>query len=260
VLILLEFACETIRLREFPHVPSRLDCLFLWEEERDARFWHHRRHRLRGSNAGLYEVEVVACQRALAVDHNLVSYLAGETIGALLEQARRYWSGERTGSAEVLLEGSVAVRRNLLTLPSEALHVVEDPQIDEAMPALVEWVTHGEPPWSLTPERSGQYHLEGAVVAAASLPMSIAGWLGLELEERAEPFAARWGTPPLLVRAGGTWRIDQRFSDLPPLPSGARYRPVLICDRSAAHYWQLPSYWEGQLDGTWHTLERNGHG
>jgi hypothetical protein len=259
VLILLEFACEVIRLREFPHVPSRLDCLFLWEEERDARAWHYRKHVLQGSNGGLYEVEVVACERALAVDHNLVSYLAGETIGVLLEQARRYWSGERTGPAEVLLEGSVAVRRNRLALPSEALQGVKNPQIDEAMHSSVQWVAPGLLPWSLTPYGAGRYHLEGTVVAAESLPMSIAGWLGLELENDAAPVPARRGTPPVLVRAGGACEVDQHFSDLPPLADGTRYRPVLLCDRSAAHYWQLPTYWEGQLNGTWLILGKEGH-
>jgi hypothetical protein len=256
--VLLELACEAVRLREFPHAPSRLDCLFLWEEERDARAWHFRKHRLHGSNAGLYEVEVVACQRALAVDHNLVSYFAGETIGALLEQARRYWNGDRTGPPEILLEGSVAIRRNLLALRSEALQAVKNALIDEAMHSSVQWVAPGLLSWSLTPYRAGRYHLEGAVVAAASLPMSIAGWLGLELETDAVPVLARRGTPPLLVRAGGTCGVDQHFSDLPPLPDGTRYRPVLLCDRSAAHYWQLPTYWEGQLNGTWLILEKKG--
>ena len=30
-----------------------------------------------------------------------------------------------------------------------------------------------------------------------------------------------------------------------------RFRPVLICDREAAHYWQLPTCWEGRLPGEW---------
>ena len=30
-----------------------------------------------------------------------------------------------------------------------------------------------------------------------------------------------------------------------------RFRPVLICDREAAHYWQLPTCWEGRASGEW---------
>src|SRR5439155_16195870 len=109
--VLLELACETTRWREFPHLPSRLDCLFLWADESEARSWRYRKHIHQGSTAGLYEVEVITCDRVAALDHNLVSYLAGETAGDLLEQARRYWRGERTGPPEILLEGSVQVVR-----------------------------------------------------------------------------------------------------------------------------------------------------
>src|SRR5687768_5920872 len=41
---LLELACESVRLREFPHRPSRLDCLYLWADEAVARSWHYRKH------------------------------------------------------------------------------------------------------------------------------------------------------------------------------------------------------------------------
>lgn len=249
--VLLELACEATRLREFPDFPSRLECLFLWEDEEDARAWHYRRHLLQGSNAGLYEVEVVACHRVLAADFNLVSYLAGETAGSLMEQARRYWRGERTGSREVLLEGNVVVCRNLLAFPGEALETVKDPLIDPAMHAAIRWVDPGEPQWSLTPGRAGRYHLEGRLAAEASLPMSIAGWHGIELEERSEPILARRGAPPLLVKPGEACVVDVDFTDLPPLTIGTRYRPVLVCNRSAAYYWQLQPYWEGRLVGNW---------
>src|SRR5262249_30277844 len=154
----------------FPHLPSRLDCLFLWEDEETARAWHYRKHVLRDSNAGLYEAQVVACQRALAADFNLVSYLAGETTGSLLEQARRYWRGERTGPPEVLLEGSVVVCQNLLALPREALDVVKDPRTDRAIKAAICWVVSDGPQWDLMPVRATRYRLQGTLAAKACLP------------------------------------------------------------------------------------------
>src|SRR5689334_8717958 len=35
--VMLELAWETVRLREYPDRPGRLDCLFLWETEPKAR-------------------------------------------------------------------------------------------------------------------------------------------------------------------------------------------------------------------------------
>ena len=45
------------------------------------------------------------------------------------------------------------------------------------------------------------------------------------------------------------------FTELSLLPQGTRYRPVLLCDRAAAYYWQLPRFWEGRLPGNWQTLK-----
>jgi hypothetical protein len=253
--ILLELACETTRGREFPHLPSRLDCLFLWADESEARFWHYRKHVRQGSTAGLYEVEVVACDRAAALDHNLVSYLAGETAGALLEQARRYWRGERTGPEEILLEGSVQVVRDLLALRAEALEVVKDPLLDQVMPTALQWGTGDEAPPRLALVRAGRYHLQCSLAADPTLPMPLAGWVALESGGMAEPVLARRGTPPMLVRPGEQCEVSAAFTELPPLSQGTRYRPVLLCDRAAAHYWQLPRFWEGRLPGSWQTLE-----
>jgi Protein of unknown function (DUF2441) len=252
--ILLELACETTRGREFPHLPSRLDCLFLWADEREARAWRYRKHVHQGSTAGLYEVEVVACVRAAALDHNLVSYLAGETAGALLDQARRYWRGERTGPAEILLEGSVQVVRDLLALRAEALEVVKDPLTDQVMPTALQWGAPDEAPPRLALVRVGRYHLQASLAADPALPMTLAGWVALECEALAEPALARRGTSPVLVRPGEWCEVSAAFTELPPLAPGTRYRPVLLCDRAAAHYWQLPRFWQGRVSGNWQTL------
>lgn len=78
----MEFIWEIVRLREFPHLPSRIDSRFLWDNEDAARWWHHRRHIMNFMDSprgyeqrhgdpnltGLYEVEVVECSRVFAAN------------------------------------------------------------------------------------------------------------------------------------------------------------------------------------------------
>jgi hypothetical protein len=93
------------------------------------------------------------------------------------------------------------------------------------------------------------------IVADDRLPMSLSGWVGVRLENRSEPIRSELGMPPVLIRPGARVEIDTTFKDLPQISAGDRYQPVLICDCSAAHYWQLNPYWEGQLQGAWQTVE-----
>lgn len=92
---ILELVWELVRAREFPARPSRLDVLFLWQGEAHARAWHHRQDILgpgTGSRRGLYEVEVEQVSRIWAADMDLISYIGdGETVGKLMQRARRYW-------------------------------------------------------------------------------------------------------------------------------------------------------------------------
>ena len=84
---------------------------------------------------GLYEVEVVECQRVFAANMNFISYLNdGETVATLMERARRYWRGEGADrNPEILLEGTVEVRRNLLAKKFEALQVTTDAKMAKAV-------------------------------------------------------------------------------------------------------------------------------
>lgn len=107
---LMEMTWEVVRLREFPERPSRLSCLFLWENEAQARDFYSRRP----WPAGLYEVQVEQCARVLVADMDLISYFDnGETTASLMDRARRYWKGrinvDVDGAWEVLLEGTARV-------------------------------------------------------------------------------------------------------------------------------------------------------
>ena len=103
--LMLELAWETVRLREFPHRPSRLDCVFFWPKEESAQRFHSRR----SESTGLYEVEVVECSRVFVANMNLISYFEkSETVASMFERARHYWSTGRE-DGEVLLEGSARI-------------------------------------------------------------------------------------------------------------------------------------------------------
>ena len=105
--VMMELAWETVRLREFPHRPSRFDCLFLWPEASAARrFDSHR------EACELYDIEILECSRAFAADMNLISYFEEfETLASMFERARRYWQNERKDEhREILLEGTIQIQ------------------------------------------------------------------------------------------------------------------------------------------------------
>ena len=116
-----------------------------------------------------------------------------------------------------------------------------------------------------------RYLLSLQMTVTTDLPTPLAGWIGLEIEGLNEVLRPRRGREPVLVsgHAPLSYRLDDEsgvcetpyeFKD-PVVADAARecvlgkrrFRPVLICDREAAHYWQLPSYWDGQIPGNWTT-------
>ena len=91
---------------------------------------------------GLYEVEVVECQRACFADVNLISYTKhGDTIGSVMERARNYWRGDGANLrySEVLLEGGVVIRRNLFQSNVEDVDAVRDIETNGAIAASLRW-------------------------------------------------------------------------------------------------------------------------
>ncbi len=261
---LLEVVWEMVRLREFPNRPSRLDSLFLWSSEEEARAWHYRQHILPPPDspqtdrpttagiAGLYQVEVVACRRACVANMSLISYLNdGETVDSLMKRARWYWEGNvAAAQGEVLLEGSVVVRRNLLSITSHELQAVEDLETAKT----IRWRDGAELPWTFAQvsfDYADARRLEGVLIPEPALSLPVAGWLAVEIEGADEPLPARRGTSPVLLRPGQRCSVEAIFVNVPPSTDDLRFRPILICDRAAAHYWQLQPYWEGTLRGEW---------
>ena len=262
---LLEVVWEMVRLREFPDRPSRLDSRFLWSDEEEARAWHYRKHILPRPDspqadrptttgvAGLYEVEVVACRRTCIANMSLISYLNdGETVDSLMKRARRYWRGNiAAAQGEVLLEGSVVVRRNLRSITPHELQAVEDPETAKAIRAAVCWQNEAGAPWIFGQTPAGARRLEGVLIPEPALPLPVAGWMAVEIEGADEPLPARHGTSPVLLRPGERCAVEAIFVNVPSPADDLRFRPILICDHAAAHYWQLQPHWEGTLRGEW---------
>ena len=78
-----------------------------------------------------------------------------------------------------------------------------------------------------------------------------------ETLEKKSPVMPIRGTSPVLADKGQPLLFPPGcdkstvFQIANPLSPGTPYRPVLICDRTAAHYWQLPQHWGGTLRGSW---------
>ena len=105
--VLSELVWEVVRLREFPDRPSRLDCMFFWQTESEARNWLS----FRTWPSALYEVEVIEHRASFLTDINRMEYSSEVvTVSGMMDQARRYWAGTAGAKmTEVLLEGRVRV-------------------------------------------------------------------------------------------------------------------------------------------------------
>ena len=273
---LLEMVWELVRVREFPSRPCRFDALFLWPDEATARAWHYRKgifEDATNSHPGLYKVEVERVCQIWAADMDLISYIRdGETVGSLMQRARQYWESTATKSTpEILLHGRVKVCKNLHELGIEQIVSVQE---DSSVDSLIRdrfWPDASGYSCSLLLEGKSHYYLSLQMTVATDLPRPLASWIGLEIEGLNAVLMPRRGTEPILVTgcAPLRYRPDDEndvcetpyeFKD-PVISDAAKecvlekrhFRPVLICDREAAYYWQLPSYWEGQIPGHWTT-------
>ena len=257
---LLELIWEVVRAREFSERPSRFDSLFLWHDEAEARAWHYRQHVIHTSSqevkVGLYEVEVRQVDRIWAANMNLISYLNdGETLETISERSRKYWSSmPQKGAPEIVLQGSVVIQRDLLERPATDVERIMNRELDQS----IRNANFMEPAsWTLKHLRRDTYELRGTATGATEMPLRMAGWVGLELEDRESPVMPIRGTSPVLAERGQPLLFppgcDEStvFQIANPLSPGTPYRPVLICDRTAAHYWQLPQHWGGTLRGNW---------
>lgn len=109
-----EHLLEEVRLEEFPHLPSRLESIFLFDNEPNARRWRE----ATGNRYldVLYEVELI--QPTARTGRLAIARLDGFNNGWPPEiarpWARRYWQPPQMGEVvEVLVESPVRIVRTL---------------------------------------------------------------------------------------------------------------------------------------------------
>jgi len=90
--IIREFIFERVRKKEFPHAPSRLDCIFVCKTLDGAKSFKS----ASGRNLDLiYEVEpAVVNSRMLETDWSWINPIIDKTIHEVEEAAKNYWRGE----------------------------------------------------------------------------------------------------------------------------------------------------------------------
>ncbi len=102
-----ELVLEKVRQEKFPSSPSRQNCIFLIESEKDIQSWKNQV----GINGKLYQViKVRATGNIIRVDSNNLPK-GNEPFSEWESKAYNYWNCEPTDdpSIEVLLEGQVTV-------------------------------------------------------------------------------------------------------------------------------------------------------
>ena len=108
-LMVRELVFENVRLREFPDLPSRLECLYCAETLGEARRWIPILLRMDKVEKPLQIVKLKASGKLFKGDGNLVIRNTN-SIDCKIEMARKYWNQETTSeNIELLFVGDVEV-------------------------------------------------------------------------------------------------------------------------------------------------------
>lgn len=104
-----EIITEMVRLQEFPHLPSRLNCLYgaqTYEEilTRKKIFDDYDR-----SYYQIIKLEVLG--NFFVGDGELLPSITGDSLEQKIKQAKKYWSGNKTSNLrEMLITGDITVK------------------------------------------------------------------------------------------------------------------------------------------------------
>ena len=105
-----ELIFETVRLKEFPNRPSRLECAYVWDDEAEARKSMHE-----SPGTRLEEVEIIDPDALrFRADFFLVSAFARfrqptHFLPSTREVARKYWAGKELRVPELLVMSDLRV-------------------------------------------------------------------------------------------------------------------------------------------------------
>lgn len=99
---------ELVREREFRHRPSRLNCLWLFEDMSQFKFWHGQ---LEAKQFFPVAIELVEIKSVFKTDDKFFN-MSNEGYPELESRAREYWTGVDVAgeSTEILFEGTFLVK------------------------------------------------------------------------------------------------------------------------------------------------------
>ncbi|TCK31282.1 hypothetical protein EV667_1390 [Ancylobacter aquaticus] len=104
-ILMWEVALEAVRRAAYGSLPSRLDCVFTFEDMADA-LWFRDTKRPGHLVVGCEPVDSCASHRG---DFNLLSGSQAPLVDHIADAANRYWAGGSAVRAELLFAGSIEV-------------------------------------------------------------------------------------------------------------------------------------------------------
>lgn len=111
IVMLRESVFENMRLRNFPHLPSRTNCLWLCDTESSVHYWKSRIPQ-KGKKR-IFEVRIINGKIHKAYEEHLTN--DKNNISELEEKAWNYWSGKGSGEYEFLFSGTLLIENETLT-------------------------------------------------------------------------------------------------------------------------------------------------
>jgi hypothetical protein len=103
-----ELVLELVRTQEFPHLPSRLSCLYAAKTYEDALKWKNIFDSYQRNVLQIVRLDVQGS--VFEADGNLLPKDDGVSIIKKMEQARKYWNGNQNNDLpELLVNGKIIV-------------------------------------------------------------------------------------------------------------------------------------------------------
>lgn len=100
-----EFIFESVRSKNFPDKPSRLECTFLCKNFQDAQELHQKNRQF----DLIYEVEIIDDGQVFETDMALIDNAPTDTIVVMEEKAKTYWNPSNIVKSEILTNSPIKI-------------------------------------------------------------------------------------------------------------------------------------------------------
>jgi hypothetical protein len=109
-----ETVFENVRLKYFPHLPSRLSCLWICKEHDVRNLLHWSNELKKGKGSIMIDTLMLELSgKIFECDSSFLDWKINRSLGSIYENAEKYWSGNRNGgTTEILFEGEGVVVDN----------------------------------------------------------------------------------------------------------------------------------------------------